>query len=154
MIWSCHVFFVLHSYPNSIFSLVMCDVFLFLFWNTLSLCLSKLCYIQKNDLIKTVYKQNLHIFHDIYLKISNRIYPDYLFKKIETNTNLVEKAVEVDVNTFTSERVKEDVFSVAISQTQDVAHHGHHSSRAAVRRTTAVPVNTMNISPDSLKQTF
>ena len=57
-------------------------------------------------------------------------------------TNLVEEAVEVHVNTFPSERVKEDVFSVAIAQTQDVAHHGHHSSGAAVCRATAVPVNT------------
>lgn len=48
------------------------------------------------------------------------------------------------MNTFPSERVKEDVFSVTISQTQDVAHHGHHSSGAAVRRATAVPVNINN----------
>jgi len=55
--------------------------------------------------------------------------------------NLVEEAVEVHVDTFPSERVKEDVFSVAVSQTQDVAHHGHHGGGAAVRRATAVPVN-------------
>ncbi len=36
------------------------------------------------------------------------------------------------MNTFTSERVKEDVFSVAISQSQDVAHHGHNSQGASV----------------------
>lgn len=36
------------------------------------------------------------------------------------------------MNTFSSEGIKEDVFSVAISQAQDVAHHGHHSSGAAV----------------------
>lgn len=50
------------------------------------------------------------------------------------------------MNTFPSERVKEDVFSVAISQTQDVAHHGHYSSRTAVRRATAVPKKTVTIS--------
>lgn len=50
------------------------------------------------------------------------------------------------MNTFPSERVKEDVFPVAIAQTQDVAHHGHHGSGAAVRGATAVPVNTMRMS--------
>lgn len=44
--------------------------------------------------------------------------------------------------TFTRERIKEDIFSMAISQTQDVAHHGHNSSRAAVRGATAVPENS------------
>lgn len=37
------------------------------------------------------------------------------------------------MNTFPCEGVEEDVFSVAVSQAQDVAHHGHHSGRSAVR---------------------
>lgn len=66
-------------------------------------------------------------------------------RQLEKKTNLVEEAVEIDVNTLPSEGVKEDVFSVAVSQTQDVADHGHHSSGATVRRATAVPVNTRNM---------
>lgn len=54
-------------------------------------------------------------------------------------TNLVKEAVEVNVDTFPSERVKEDVFSMAIAKSQDVADHGHHSSGAAVCRAAAVP---------------
>lgn len=56
--------------------------------------------------------------------------------------DLVEEAVEVNVNTFPGEGVEEDVFPMPVSQTQDVAHHGHHSGRSAVRRATAVPVQT------------
>lgn len=44
--------------------------------------------------------------------------------------------------TFTRERIEEDIFSMSISQTQDVAHHGHNSSGAAVRGATAVPENS------------
>lgn len=61
--------------------------------------------------------------------------------KFGRKTNLVKETVEVNMNTFPCEGVKEDVLSVAISQTQDVAHHRHHSCGAAVSRATAVPVN-------------
>lgn len=47
--------------------------------------------------------------------------------------NLVEETVEVNVNTFPGEGVEQDVFSMPVSQTQDVAHHGHHSGGSAVR---------------------
>lgn len=57
------------------------------------------------------------------------------------STNLVEEAVEVNVNTFPCKGVEEDIFSMAVSQTQNVANHGHHSGGAAVRRATTVPVN-------------
>ena len=48
------------------------------------------------------------------------------------------------MNTFTSERVKEDVLSVAIAQPEDVADHRHDGSGAAVCRATAVPGNNNN----------
>lgn len=57
-------------------------------------------------------------------------------------TDLVEETVEVNVNTFPGEGVEEDVFPVPVSQPQDVAHHGHHSGRSAVRWAAAVPVQT------------
>lgn len=47
--------------------------------------------------------------------------------------------------TFTRERIEEDIFSMPISQTQDVAHHGHNSSRAAVRGAAAVPENSKKL---------
>lgn len=57
--------------------------------------------------------------------------------------NLVEEAVEVDVHTLPGKGVEEDVFSVAVSQAEDVAHHGHDGGGAAVGRAAAVPVGHM-----------
>lgn len=59
------------------------------------------------------------------------------------------------MNAIPSEGVKEDIFSMSISQTQDVAHHGHHSSGATVGRTTAVPVRSyMFVFVQKLQQAF
>lgn len=57
----------------------------------------------------------------------------------EIEMDLVKETVEVNVNTFPSEGVEEDVFSMPVSKAQDVAHHGHHSGRPAVCRAAAVP---------------
>lgn len=56
--------------------------------------------------------------------------------------NLVEEAVEVDVDSVARGGIKEYVLAVPVTETQDVPHHGHNSCGAAVRQTCTHPTST------------
>ena len=51
----------------------------------------------------------------------------------------VKQAVEIHVDTVTTGRIKQDVFSVAIPKSQDVAHHTHDGRGPRVRQTCIIP---------------
>ena len=51
----------------------------------------------------------------------------------------VKQAVEIHVDTVTNGGIKQDVFSVAIPKSQDVAHHTHDGRSPRVRQTCIIP---------------
>ena len=53
--------------------------------------------------------------------------------------DLVEEAVEVDVQTVAVRRVQQDVLSVPVAQSEDVSHHAHDGRRPTVREARVVP---------------
>jgi len=46
---------------------------------------------------------------------------------------------------LTANRIKQDIFTVTVSQSKHVAHHGHDCRRTNVRRTSTVPEGNQNI---------
>ena len=61
---------------------------------------------------------------------------------LKGSTCLVEETVEVDVDTVPYRRVEEDVLSVSVPKTQDVAHHTHDGRGPTIRQSRIVPVST------------
>lgn len=60
-------------------------------------------------------------------------------------SNLVEEAVEVDVDGVTRGGIKEYVLTMPVTKTQDVSHHGHDSCGTAVCQACTHPTCTRDI---------
>ena len=54
-------------------------------------------------------------------------------------TNLFEKTVEVDMYTVTTCGIKQDILTMTIPETKNIAHHAHDRWRAAVCQAAQVP---------------
>ena len=88
----------------------------------------------KKDITKTKknYKTN-----NLNQKNERRI-PNLLLSSNET-TDLFEQAVEVHMNAVSTRCIKQDIFTMTITQAKDVTHHTHNRWSATVCQTTHVP---------------
>lgn len=67
--------------------------------------------------------------------------PQFITENLEETliTHLVEKAVKIYMHSVPAGGIKEDIFTMSVSKPQNVAHHGHDSSSAAVGQTCSQP---------------
>lgn len=56
------------------------------------------------------------------------------------STHPVKEAVKIHMDTISAGGIKQDVFSVTITKTQDVAHHTHDGRSPGIRQPSVVPV--------------
>jgi hypothetical protein len=63
------------------------------------------------------------------------------YTTVYEQTDLVKQAIEINMNTISIGWIKQDIFTMSITQTKDISNHRHHGGCTTITETTVIPVS-------------